>query len=157
MNLKAHKSGVAGLLLLHQLILGMRGKSGVIDPAHLGMGLQEFCHLHGRGLVRRQPDLHGPQSPYHKPCLHRAHDSAQKLPVGSQLFHEFLVLYRQHTSDNIAVSSNVLGCGVHHDIRPQIQGLLINRGTERIIYVDQRLVFPGNPGHGPYILKGKHH
>ena len=53
MNLKAHKSGVAGLLLLHQLILGMRGKSGVIDPAHLGMGLQEFCHLHGRGLVRR--------------------------------------------------------------------------------------------------------
>ena len=55
------------------------------------------------------------------------------------------------------MSANVLGCGVHHDIRPHIQGLLVDRGTERIVYVYQRLVFPGYAGHGPYVLKGKQH
>ena len=100
--------------------------------------------------------LHRPQTAYDQPRLHRTDDSAKKLPLLPQARHELLVLHSENTSDNIAVSAHILGGGVHHNISPQLQRLLVNRRTEAVVNIDVSVVFPRCPGHRLNVLKGQY-
>jgi hypothetical protein len=107
--------------------------------------------------VLGEADLHGAQAPDHQPRLHGPGDAAEELPVGEELRKEGLVLGDEEAADDVAVASDVLGGGVHHDIRPQVQGLLVDGGAEGVVDIDLGPGLLRRLGHAPDVLEGEDH
>ena len=91
------------------------------------MSFQEMCDLHGNLLMTSETGIHSTKSPDRQPSFHWSQDSPKPFSYHGHHFpHKLLILRYQNTADNIAMSSDILGHGVHDNIYSQFQRFLKN-------------------------------
>jgi hypothetical protein len=138
----------AGLLLAHrQRVLRMRRQAGIKHARDIRLLLQPARQFQRVRTVRVHTQLERFQSFQKHPGIERAHGR----PCGAQeLVHAFQIfLAAQYRAAQYAtLTVDVLGRGVDHEIRTQLQGALQDGRAETIIDREQCAASLGNGGNG---------
>jgi len=112
------------LLLLGQLVLGVRGKPRIDHLGAEGGGFKVSCHGKGVLLVLLHPEVKGFQSAVGHEAVERAGDGSNRVLKESKLVGNVLSVGGSNSHNDVRVSVDVLGDGVHDYICSKAKGIL---------------------------------
>ena len=114
-------------------VLGEGGEAGVDHPLHLGVGLEPGGDFEGGRGLRLHPHRQGLAPLEGKPRHEGRHDAAGR--VLDEAYRLRLLRRRAHhrAPHRRVVSVQVLGGGVHHEVRAKPEGALVPGGEQRVV------------------------
>ena len=71
-----------------------------------------------------QPHAQGAQPTQRQPGLHGSENGAVQAAVATQLVEQVRFVADQNAQDDVRMPGEVLGAGVHHDRRAEVEGVL---------------------------------
>ena len=117
-----------------QFVARMAGQSGVVDGGDLRMPGEHPCDLPSVRVVLLHPQRERLGTPQEEPGIERRQNRTRGVLEVFEAGQVLGVARHQDPADAIAMSVQVLGGGVHHDVGPQLEGPLEIGGHEGVVH-----------------------
>ncbi len=126
-------------------MLRMARQARVVDPLDARLALQPFGQGQGTGAVRLHADTQGFQALEEQPGVERAEGRSGGAEEADHFLH-LLAATGDHPAHAPALPVDVLGRGVDHHVRTELQRLLQRRRAEAVVHRQQRTLGVGDLG-----------
>src|SRR2546423_15455661 len=113
----------------------MRWKTWIVHRLDSRMSFEKLGHETGVVAVRAHAPWECADSAQQEPAVERRGYGAANLLEQSEPFHELVFHARDDgATEQVAVSAEILGGGVHHEIRPEPERKLEHRCRPRVVH-----------------------
>jgi hypothetical protein len=137
-QLEAHDRSETTLLATSNVMTGMTGQARVIDLLDVGLLLQPLRQSHRVAPVMIEPRVQRSKSPQRQEAVEGRSGYAKTIGPPDQLLVKGLVARNNRAANNVAVTIQVLGRRMEHEISAQCQRLLPRWRQERVVNDRQR-------------------
>lgn len=134
---------IGALIVKDPGLFGVAKKGRVIDFGDFGMAVQLFRYPLSVLALPVHTKVHGGETRIQNPALVGLKNVTEQAPLAANLSHQCGIAGEGDASDDVAKTSQVLGCRIEADVGAESEGML-ERGPEKcIVDHDERTLIAG--------------